>query len=114
VDDVVGPKVKAAAQALKSGEALVLENLRFHPGEQAGDANFAKQLADLADVYVNDAFGTCHRKDASMVAVPAAMGDKPRVVGFLVAKELEVLDRLLSNPAPPLIAILGGAKVSDK
>src|SRR5262249_25007045 len=73
IDDVVGPRVEAAVRALKSGEVLVLENLRFHPGEQAGDPAFARQLASLADVYVNDAFGTCHRSDASMVAVPAAM-----------------------------------------
>jgi phosphoglycerate kinase len=114
VDEVVGPKATAAAQALKPGEVLVLENLRFHPGEQAGDAAFARQLAALADVYVNDAFGTCHRADASMVAVPAAMAGKPRVVGRLVARELEVLDRLLSAPARPFLGILGGAKVSDK
>jgi phosphoglycerate kinase len=114
VDEVVGPAVTAAAQALKPGEVLVLENLRFHPGEQAGDEAFARQIASLGDAYVNDAFGTCHRNDASMVAVPAAMKGKPRVVGSLVAKELEVLDRLLSNPPRPLVGILGGAKVSDK
>src|SRR5436190_10780519 len=91
VDEVVGPQVEAAAEALKPGEVLVLENLRFHPGEQAGDTHFAEQLAKLADVYVNDAFGTCHRSDASMVAVPVAMAGKPRVVGQLVAKELKVL-----------------------
>jgi phosphoglycerate kinase len=93
---------------------LVLENLRFHPGEQAGDRAFAEQLAQLADIYVNDAFGTCHRTDASMMAVPAAMSSKPRVVGQLVAKELEVLDQLLSAPPRPFLSILGGAKVSDK
>jgi phosphoglycerate kinase len=114
VDDVVGLRVEAAVRALKPGEILVLENLRFHPGEQAGDPVFARQLANLADVYVNDAFGTCHRTDASMVAVPAAMNGKPRVVGNLVAKELEVLDHLLSAPQRPFLAILGGAKVSDK
>jgi phosphoglycerate kinase len=114
VDEVVGPTVTAAAQALKPGQVLLLENLRFHPGEQAGDAAFARQLAELADVYVNDAFGTCHRSDASMVAVPAAMQGKPRVVGHLVAKELEILDQLLSTPRRPFLAILGGAKVSDK
>ncbi len=114
VDEVVGPTVVAAAKALKPGDVLVLENLRFHPGEQAGDAAFAKQLADLGDVYVNDAFGTCHRKDASMVAVPAAMAGKPRVVGLLVAKELDILDRLLSAPPRPFVGILGGGKVSDK
>jgi phosphoglycerate kinase len=113
VDEVVGPKVEEAARALKPGEVLLLENLRFHPGEQKGDRAFAEQLAKLADVYVNDAFGTCHREDASMVAVPAMAG-KPRVVGKLVARELEILDRLLSAPDRPFVAILGGAKVSDK
>src|SRR5438094_4289579 len=111
VNEVVGPSVESAARALAPGEVLVLENLRFHPGEQAGDRAFAAQLAQLADVYVNDAFGTCHRADASMVAVPAAMSDKPRVVGRLVAKELEILDRLLSAPPRPFLGILGGAKV---
>jgi phosphoglycerate kinase len=116
VDQVIGPAVAAAAQALKSGEVLLLENLRFHPGEKAKDAGFARQLAALADAFVNDAFGTCHRSDASMVAVPAAFkaAGKPRVVGRLVAKELEILDRLLADPARPFVGILGGAKVSDK
>jgi phosphoglycerate kinase len=114
VGEVVGPAVTAAAQSLKPGEVLLLENLRFHAGEQKGDAAFARQIAALGDIYVNDAFGTCHRSDASMVAVPAAMQGKPRVVGHLVAKELEVLDRLLSAPPRPLLGILGGAKVSDK
>jgi phosphoglycerate kinase len=114
VDAVVGPAVTAAVQSLKPGEVLVLENLRFHPGEQSGGDAFAAELAKLGDVYVNDAFGTCHRKDASMVAVPAAMKGKPRVVGTLVAKELEILDRLLSNPPRPFVGILGGGKVSDK
>ncbi len=114
VDEVVGPRATAAAQGLKPGEVLVLENLRFHPGEQAGDTAFAQQLAALGAVYVNDAFGTCHRTDASMYAVPQAMAGKPRVVGFLVAKELDVLGQLLSAPPRPLVGILGGAKVSDK
>jgi phosphoglycerate kinase len=114
VDEVVGPALQAAAKALKPGEVLVLENLRFHPGEQSGDPAFAAQIAALGDVYVNDAFGTCHREDASMCAVPAAMKGKPRVVGKLVAKELEILDRLLSNPPRPFVGILGGGKVSDK
>jgi phosphoglycerate kinase len=114
IDEVVGPTVTSAADALKPGEVLVLENLRLHPGEQKGDASFAAQIATLGDVYVNDAFGTCHRSDASMVAVPAAMTGKPRVVGHLVAKELDILDRLLSNPPRPIVSILGGGKVSDK
>lgn len=114
VDEVVGQGVDAAVKDLKPGDVLVLENLRFHPGEQAGDAGFAGQLAKLADAYVNDAFGTCHRSDASMVAVPAAMKGKPRVVGLVVAKELQILDQLLGSPSRPFIGILGGAKVSDK
>jgi phosphoglycerate kinase len=114
VDEVVGPAMEQMARALKPGEVLVLENLRFHPGEQKGDAGFARQIAALGDVYVNDAFGTCHRQDASMLAVPQAMEGKPRVVGFLVARELEVLGQLLAAPRQPLVGLLGGAKVSDK
>lgn len=118
VDEVVGPKATAAAQALKPGEVLVLENVRFHPGEQAKDkavkAAFAAEIAALGDAYVCDAFGTCHRADASMAAVPAAMKGKPRVVGLLVQKELDVLDKLLASPNRPLVGILGGGKVSDK
>lgn len=114
VDEVVGPSVSAAAARLQPGEVLLLENLRFHPGEKAKDPAFAKQLADLADVYVNDAFGTCHRGDASMLAVPSAAKGKPRVVGKLVAKELQILDTLLTAPPRPMLGILGGAKVSDK
>jgi phosphoglycerate kinase len=114
VDSVVGPEITEAARLLAPGTVLVLENLRFHPGEQKGDAVFANQLAALADVYVNDAFGTCHRSDASMVAVPRAMAGKPRVVGKLVARELQILDELLAAPKRPFLSILGGAKVSDK
>ncbi len=114
VHEIVGPSAQAAAKTLKSGEVLVLENLRFDPGEQSSSAAFAMALAHLGDVYVNDAFGTCHRTDASMVAVPQAMLGRPRVVGFLVAKELEVLGQLLSSPQRPLVGVLGGAKVSDK
>ncbi|MGL4551288.1 MAG: phosphoglycerate kinase [Gemmataceae bacterium] len=114
LDEVAGPAVQAAAAALKPGGVLLLENLRFHPGEKSKDKAFAAELAGLADVYVNDAFGTCHRSDASMVAVPAAFKGKPRVVGLLVAKELQILDGLLSAPKRPMIGLLGGAKVSDK
>jgi phosphoglycerate kinase len=114
VDAVVGPSVEEAAQMLQPGQVLLLENLRFNDGEKNGDPGFAAQLAKLADVYVNDAFGTCHREDASMVAVPRAMHDRPRVVGLLVAKELDVLDKLLSAPGRPFLGIMGGAKVSDK
>jgi phosphoglycerate kinase len=114
VNEVVGPAVTAAAGNLQPGEVLLLENLRFHPGEKSKDPAFAQALAALADVYVNDAFGTCHRSDASMVAVPRAFNGKPRVVGLLVARELQILDGLLSNPGRPMLGILGGAKVSDK
>jgi phosphoglycerate kinase len=114
IDQAVGPDAEKAAADLMPGQVLLLENLRFNPGEQAGDKAFAAGLAKLADIYVNDAFGTCHRADASMVAVPEAMKGKPRVVGLVVAKELQILDQLLSHPGRPFLAILGGAKVSDK
>src|SRR5438132_673786 len=113
-DEVIGEKAKSAAQKLRPQEVLVLENLRFHPGEQKGDPSFARALAEMGDLFVNDAFGTCHRTDASMVALPQAMAGKPRVVGLLVAKELDILGQLLSSPKRPFISVLGGAKVSDK
>ncbi|CAN5157630.1 phosphoglycerate kinase [soil metagenome] len=114
---VVGPDVSVKAAALKSGEVLLLENVRFDPREQKNDPEFAASIAALGDAYVNDAFGTCHNdKDASMVAVPAALkaAGKPRAVGLLVAKELEVIDALMTAPKKPVLAIMGGAKVSDK
>ncbi len=114
VDDTVGPAAQAAAAALEPGEILVLENVRFNKGEKKGDPGFAKQLAALADAYVNDAFGTCHRDEASMVAVPEQFPPETRGIGFLVEKELQILDTLLKHPRPPMIAIMGGAKVSDK
>jgi phosphoglycerate kinase len=116
-DQVVGPAVSATVAAMKPGDVILLENLRFDPREQKNDAEFASAIAGLADAYVNDAFGTCHNDhDASMVAVPAAMkaAGKPRAVGLLVAKELEVIESLMSNPKRPLLAVMGGAKVSDK
>ena len=112
--DTVGDDAKAKAATLGDEGVLVLENLRFNDGEKKGDADFAAQLAAMADVYCNDAFGTCHRTDASMFAVPQAMGDKPKVVGFLVAKEIKYLTDVIANPEQPFVAILGGAKVSDK
>lgn len=112
--DTIGEDAKAKVAALQNGEVLVLENLRFQPGEKKGLPEFAAELASFADVYVNDAFGTCHRTDASMVAVPQAMGNKPKVCGFLVEKEIKYLTDAISNPQRPFIAILGGAKVSDK
>jgi phosphoglycerate kinase len=116
-DEVVGPAVTAAVKAMKPGDVVVLENLRFDPREQKNDPEFAAALAALGDAYVNDAFGTCHNdKDASMVAVPAAMKaqGKPRAVGLLVAKELDVIDGLMADPKRPLLSVMAGAKVSDK
>jgi len=113
-NDTVDADATAKVAALQAGEVLLLENLRFNKGEKKGDATFAAKLAAFADIYCNDAFGTCHRTDASMVAVPQAMTGKPRVVGFLVQKEIQYLSDAIANPQRPFIAILGGAKVSDK
>ena len=112
--DVVGEDAQKKVADLKDDEVLVLENLRFEPGEKSGDADFASKLAAFGDAYVNNAFGTCHRTDASMVAVPEAMGDKPKVVGLLVEKEIKYLSQAIEDPQRPFVAILGGAKVSDK
>ena len=112
--DTVDADAVAKVGALKNGDVVLLENLRFNKGEKKGDAVFAGKLAGFADIYCNDAFGTCHRTDASMVAVPQAMVGKPRVVGFLVQKEVKYLSDAIANPKRPFIAILGGAKVSDK
>ena len=116
-DEVVGPAVEAAVKAMTPGDVVLLENLRFDPREQKNDTGFAAAIAGLGDAYVNDAFGTCHNdKDASMVAVPAALkaAGKPRAVGLLVARELHIIDGIMGNPRHPLLAIMGGAKVSDK
>lgn len=114
VNDTVGPEAKAAAAALKPGDIVVLENVRFNKGEKKGDPAFAKELAGLADAYVNDAFGTCHRDEASMVAVPEQFATDRRAIGFLVEKELRILDQLLGKPKQPMVAVMGGSKVSDK
>ena len=112
--DTVGDDANAKVSQLTAGGVVVLENLRFDPAEKSGDAEFATKLASFGDVYCNDAFGTCHREHASMVAVPQAMADKPRVVGLLVEKEIKYLSAAIESPKRPFIAILGGAKVSDK
>jgi phosphoglycerate kinase len=104
----------AAVASMKNGDVLLLENLRFHKGEKKGDPAFAAKLAAYTDVYVNDAFGTCHRPEASMVALPKAMPGKPHVSGFLVEKEIKFLAEALASPRAPFVVILGGAKVSDK
>src|ERR1700748_1829883 len=114
VNDCTGLEVEQAANALKDGDVLLLENLRFHKEEEKNDPNFARQLARLGDVYVNDAFGTAHREHASTFGAPQAMQGKPRVIGFLIQKELKFLGDAVSKPAHPFVAILGGAKVSDK
>ena len=112
--DTVDEDAAAKAATLGDGDILVLENLRFNSGEKKGCETFASKLASMADIYCNDAFGTCHRSDASMVAVPKAMEGKPRVVGHLVAKEIQYLSDAIGKPERPFVAILGGAKVSDK
>ena len=109
--DCLGPTVEEMARKLPPGGVLLLENLRFHPEEEANDAKFARAFASLADVYVNDAFGSAHRAHASTVGVTAYL---PAVAGFLMEKELAFLGRALAAPARPFIAVLGGAKVSDK
>jgi len=112
--DCIGDEAEAMARSLKDGDVMMLENLRFHKGEKKGDADFAARIAQLGDIYCNNAFGTCHREHASMVAVPRAMAGKPRVVGFLVEKEIKYLSEAIENPRRPFYAVLGGAKVSDK
>lgn len=112
--DTIGESARQTVSALRDGDVAVLENLRFQPGEKKEDETFARQLAAWADIYCNDAFGTCHRNHASMTGVPRVLGTKPKVVGFLVAKEVEYLTKVLEDPERPFVAILGGKKVSDK
>jgi phosphoglycerate kinase len=110
-DDCIGPEVEKAAARLGEGELLLLENTRFHPEETKNDPDFAAQLASLAQIYVNDAFGSAHRAHASSEGVAHYL---PAVAGFLMEKELTFLGKVLSNPERPFVALLGGAKVSDK
>ncbi len=109
--DVVGESAKALCSNLQEGQVMMLENVRFEKGEEANNPAFAKELASLADIYVNDAFGTSHRAHASTAGVAAYL---PAVCGYLIQKELQVLGNALNHPARPFVAILGGAKVSDK
>ena len=111
-DDSVGDGVKKLVRDLKDGQVLLLENLRFHPEEEKNDEGFARELASLADVWVNDAFGTAHRAHASTAGMAAFV--KEKAAGFLIQKEVEYLGKALGNPARPFVAIVGGAKVSDK
>ncbi len=123
--DVVGGDAHARRAAIQPGEVLLLENVRFHPEEEIKDKKatpeqiaakqaFGRKLAEGADVYCNDAFGTCHRDNASMYTVPLQMGKRPKVVGFLVEKEIKYLSGVLARPERPFVAIVGGKKVSDK
>lgn len=109
--DTVGEDAKSKIKAMDDGEIVVLENLRFDAREEENDEGFSKELASLADIYVNDAFGTCHRKHASTYGVARLL---PNAIGFLISKELKVISRILSNPDRPLVAVLGGAKIKDK
>ena len=111
-DDCVGEDVREASVRMDDGDVLLLENLRFHPEEENNDKEFARQLASLCDVYVNDAFGAAHRAHASTVGITKFV--KQSAAGLLMEKELEFLGRVITNPAHPFVAILGGAKVSDK
>ena len=109
--DVVGPDAMAKAKKLKPGEVLLLENLRFHKEEESDDIFFARKLASMADIYINDAFGTVHRKHASVHRVAKLL---PNAMGFLMGKEINTIQNALTNPERPFVAILGGSKVSDK
>ncbi len=109
--DVIGPSAQELSNALKDGEAIILENVRFHKEEEKNDPEFAKALASLAEIYVNDAFGTAHRAHASTEGVANYL---PAVAGYLIGKELDIMGKALENPERPFVAILGGAKVSDK
>ncbi len=111
LDDCVGDAVKAAVATMRDGDVVLLENLRFHAEEEANDRAFARMLADLAEIYVNDAFGTAHRAHASTAGVAEFL---PAVAGFLMNREIEVMGKALSSPERPFVAILGGAKVRDK
>jgi len=110
-DDCIGDDIKEKINSMEDGKVALLENLRFHPEEEANDENFSKKLAELADVYVNDAFGTCHRAHASTYGVTKYLES---AAGFLVEKELNIMGKAMENPDRPFVAILGGVKISDK
>ncbi len=112
--DVVGPDAKEKAKKMKNGDILLLANLRFHPGETKDDENFAKELASFADIYINDAFGACHRKHASIHALALQFPIERRAAGFLLAKEVNFFSKILDHPDKPFVAVVGGSKVSGK
>jgi phosphoglycerate kinase len=111
LDDCVGPSVEAAVKAMRDGEIVMLENVRFHPGETKNDPDFARQLAALGELYVNDAFGTAHRAHASTVGIAQYL---PAVAGLLMEREIKTLGRIMTDPPHPLVAIVGGSKISTK
>src|SRR5438132_7022593 len=111
LDDCVGPAVEAAVKAMRDGDIIMLENVRFHPGETKNDPAFARQLVALGDLYVNDAFGTAHRAHASTVGVAEYL---PAVAGLLMEREIITLGRIMTDPPHPLVAIIGGSKISTK
>ena len=111
LDDCVGPEIDAAVKAMRDGEIVMLENVRFHPGETKNDPAFAKQLAALGELYVNDAFGTAHRAHASTVGIAQYL---PAVAGLLMDREIKTLGRIMTDPPHPLVAIIGGSKISTK
>jgi len=112
--NVIGEDTKAKAASLKSGEVLVLENLRYEAGETQNDITFAKELASMADVYINDAFGACHRAHASIDAMAKLFDADHRAAGFLLNKEVKFFEKTLANPIRPFVAVIGGSKVSGK
>jgi phosphoglycerate kinase len=113
-NDVIGPDAKAKAANLKAGEILLLENLRYEAGETTNDEAFAKELAKFADIYINDAFGACHRKHASIYALAQQFSPENRAVGFLMNKEIIFFHKVIENPTRPFVAVVGGSKVSGK
>ena len=112
--DVVGVDAQAKAEALNAGDVLLLENLRYEAGETSNDMDFAKQLADFADIYINDAFGACHRKHASIHAMTSFFDAEHKAGGFLMGKEVNFFSKILENPIRPFVAVVGGSKISGK
>ena len=113
-EDVIGADAQAKANSLKAGDVLLLENLRYEAGETANDIDFAKKLADFADIYINDAFGACHRKHASIHAITTFFDTEHKAGGFLMGKEVNFFSKILENPIRPFVAVVGGSKISGK
>jgi phosphoglycerate kinase len=113
-EDIIGERARQMAATLPTGSVLVLENVRFHPGEQEGDERFARELSTLGEIFINDAFGACHRRHASVYGVARQFARHQRAAGLLVEREVRALARVVEDPATPVVALFGGAKVSDK